>query len=82
MFVIYLHSYTVFTPVLVMFFVLKYVGSRRAQRHAFVMVNDPFSDLPFFLVVKNPYDLRSQIQFWILTPKKRTPSRRATVSIT
>ena len=82
MFVIYLHSYTVFIPVLVMFFVLKYVGSRRAQRHAVVMVNDPFSDLPFFLVVKNPYDLRSQIQFWILTPKKRTPSRRATVSIT
>ena len=25
----------------------------------------------FFLVVKNPYDLRSQIRFWIL-PKKRT----------
>ena len=27
------------------------------------MVNDPFSDLPFFLVVKNPYNLRSQIRF-------------------
>ena len=26
----------------------------------------------FFLVVKNPYDLRSQIRFWIL-PQKRTP---------
>ena len=30
------------------------------------MVNDPFSDLPFFQVVKNPYDLRSHIRFWIL----------------
>ena len=31
------------------------------------MVNDPqFSDLPSFLVVKNPYDLKSQIRFWIL----------------
>ena len=27
------------------------------------MVNDPFSDLPFCLVVKNPYNLRSQIRF-------------------
>ena len=26
----------------------------------------------FFFVVKNPYDLRSQIRFWIL-PQKRTP---------
>ena len=26
-----------------------------------------------FVVVKNPYDLRSQIRFWIL-PQKRTPS--------
>ena len=25
----------------------------------------------FYLVVKNPYDLRSQIRFWIL-PQKRT----------
>ena len=65
-----------------MFFVLMYVGSRGAQRHAVAMVNDLFSDLPFFLVVKNPYDLRSQIHFWILTQKKRTLSRRATVSIT
>ena len=31
------------------------------------MVNDPFLDL--FLAVKNPYDLRSHIRFWIL-PKK------------
>ena len=38
------------------------------------VVNDPFSDLPFFLVVKNPYDLRSEIRFWIL-PKKRTHSK-------
>ena len=52
-----------------MFFVLMYVGSRGAQRHAVVMVNDLFSDLPFFLVVKNPYALRSQIHFWILTKK-------------
>ena len=28
----------------------------------------------FFLVVKNPYDLRSEIRFWIL-PKKRTHSK-------
>ena len=27
------------------------------------MVNDPFSDLPFCLVVKNPYNLRSRIRF-------------------
>ena len=34
------------------------------------MVNDPqFSDLPSFLVVKNPYDLKSQIRFWILQKK-------------
>ena len=44
--------------------------SRGARGHAFVMVNDPFSDLPF-LVVTNLYDLRSQIRFRIL-PKKRT----------
>ena len=31
------------------------------------MVNDPFLDL--FLVVKNPYDLRSHIRFWILSKK-------------
>ena len=36
------------------------------------MVNDPFLDL--FLVVKNPYDLRSHIRFWIL-PKKITITR-------
>ena len=35
------------------------------------MGNTPFSDLPFFLVVKNPYDPRSQILFGILS-KKRT----------
>ena len=35
--------------------------------------HDPFSDLPFFLVVKNPYDLRSQIRFGVL-PEKRTLS--------
>ena len=36
------------------------------------MVNDPFSDLPFFFfVVKNSYDLRSQIRFSILS-KERT----------
>ena len=36
------------------------------------MVNDPFSDLPFFFVVNNPYESRSQIRFWILT--KNAPS--------
>ena len=35
----------------------------------------PFTDLQFFLVVKNPYDLRSQIRFWIL-PKRRTPKQK------
>ena len=45
---------------------------RGARGHAVVMIDDPFSDLPFFLVVKNPYDLRSQIRFWIL-PKKTLP---------
>ena len=35
---------------------------RGARKHDVVMVNDPFSDLPLFLVVKNPYDLRSQIR--------------------
>ena len=40
---------------------------RWKRRHAVnVMVNDPFSDLPFFLVVKKTYDPRSQIHFWIL----------------
>ena len=34
------------------------------------MVNDLFPIFGF-VVVKNPYDLRSQIRFWIL-PKKRT----------
>ena len=29
------------------------------------------TNLPFYLAVKNPYDLRSQIRFWILA-KKRT----------
>ena len=60
---------------------LLFFFSRGARGHAVVMVNDPFSDLPVFLVVKNPYDLRSQIHFWILTPKKHTLNRRATVSI-
>ena len=30
------------------------------------MANDPFSDLRFFFVVKNPYDLGSPIRFRIL----------------
>ena len=81
-YIVSFHVYTVFTPALVMFFVRMYLRSRGPQRHAVVVVNDPFSDLPVFLVVKNPYDLRSQIRFWILTPKKFTLSRRATVSIT
>ena len=50
-------------------FVVVVFFPRRARGHAVVMVNDPFSDLPFFLVVKNPYDLRSQICFWIPPPK-------------
>ena len=44
-----------------------FFSSREAGGHAVSMVNDPFLDL--FLVVKNPYDLRSHIRFWIL-PKK------------
>ena len=38
------------------------------------MVNDPFSDLPFFFffVVKNPYDPRSQIRC-LDSPKKMHP---------
>ena len=43
------------------------ISLRGARRHAVnVMVNDPFSDLPFFLVVRKTYDPRSQIRFWIL----------------
>ena len=69
----YFHSY--FTLLFLLVFavgisLLFLFFSRGARGHAFVMVNDPFSDLPF-LVVKNLYDLRSQIRFWIL-PKKRT----------
>ena len=35
-----------------------FFSSRGTQGHALVMVNDPFADLQFFLIVKNPYDLR------------------------
>ena len=45
-----------------------------AGRHAIFMVNDPFSDLPFFLVVKKPYDPRSQIRF-LDSPKNTQPQR-------
>ena len=44
---------------------------RGVRGHAVVMVNDPFFGSSIFLVVKNPYDLRSQIRFWVL-PEKRT----------
>ena len=44
--------------------------SHRNTRTCVVVVNDPFSDLPF-LVVTNLYDLRSQIPF-LDSPKKRT----------
>ena len=54
-----------FVVVVVVFFF-----PRGARGHAVVMVNDPFTDLQFFLVVKNSYDLRSQIRFWILTKKR------------
>ena len=51
-------------------FFLLFCSSRGKRGHAVVMVNDPqFSDLPSFLVVKNPYDLKSQIRFWILQKK-------------
>ena len=53
------------------FVVVVFVFPRGVRGHAVVMVNDPFSDLPFFLVVKNPYELRSQIRFCVL-PEKRT----------
>ena len=40
-------------------FFLLFCSSRGKRGHAVVMVNDPqFSDLPSFLVVKNPYDLK------------------------
>ena len=45
---------------------------RKAQRFPsrVAMANDPFSDdLVFFLVVRNPYDLRSQICFRMLQKK-------------
>ena len=46
-------------------------SSRRARGLAVVKVNDPLRsfpdwELPFSLVVKNSYDLKSQIRFWFL----------------
>ena len=55
----------------VVFFPL-FFSSRGARGHAVVMVNDPFFGYSVFLVMKNPYDLRSQIRFWIL-PEKTLP---------
>ena len=34
----------------------------RNAEHVFAMVNDPFFGFSVFLVVKNPYDLRSQVR--------------------
>jgi len=55
----------------VVFFPL-FFSSRGARGHAVVMVNDPFFVSSVFLVMKNPYDLRSQIRLWIL-PQKTLP---------
>ena len=49
-----------------------FFSSRGARGHAVVMVNDPFFESSVFLVMKNPYDLRSQIRFCIL-PEKTLP---------
>ena len=46
-----------------------------ARGRTVVMVNEPFFKSSVFLVVKYPYDLRSQIRFWIL-PNKRTLALR------
>ena len=35
---------------------------RGTREHVFAMVNDPFFGFSVFLVVKNPYDLRSQVR--------------------
>ena len=47
--------------------------SRACATHETAPLNDPFFQIFLFLEVKNPYDLRSQIGFWI-SPKKRTLS--------
>ena len=52
-------------------FVVVFFLPRGARGRTVVMVNDPFSDLPFFGGEESVSDLRSQIRFWIL-PKKRT----------
>ena len=51
-----------------------FFSSRGARGHAVVMVNDPFFGSSVFWgrVMKNPYDLRSQIRFCIL-PEKTLP---------
>ena len=49
-----------------------FFSSRGVRGHAVVMVNDPFFESSVFLVMKNPYYLRSQIRFWIL-PEKTLP---------
>ena len=56
----------------VVFFLL-FLSSRGARGHDVVMVNDPFFGSSVFLVMKNPYDLRSrQIRFWII-PQETLP---------
>ena len=43
---------------------------RGARGHAVVMANDPFSDLPLFLVVKNPSEITNP---FLDSPKKTHP---------
>ena len=55
-----------------------YLHSRGARGHAVVMVNDPFSDLPFF---GSEESMWSDITDPFLdSPKKRTERQKATTS--
>ena len=58
----YLHREDQFV-IVVTFLLLLFFFSKEHGDTPLFMVNDPFSDLPFCLVVKDPYNLRSQIRF-------------------
>ena len=58
----YLHREDQFV-IVVTFLLLLFFFSKEHGDMPLFMVNDPFSDLPFCLVVKDPYNLRSQIRF-------------------
>ena len=59
----YLHREDQFVIVVTFLLLLLFFFHEKHSDMPLFMVNDPFSDLPFCLVVKNPYNLRSQIRF-------------------